>query len=370
MATTPYAVFIGSLQYAYYPIFTLAFIYLLLRSNKDYGPMHKAEMRARQTGAVYQKKTGDEREGPVDDSLKSLNPVPGIRYRWGNAFFPILTVVVVTMAGLYLTGYDAQTWNGPLTFWEKLMTTVGNADSFVSLIWGSTLGLLLAILLSVTSRTLSLRMAIESMMDGFKTMLPAIVILILAWSIAEITKELHTANFLTGLISGNIAPAFIPVLTFVLAALISFSTGSSWSTMAILYPIILPMAWILSQEAGLNPALTMDIIFHATAAVLGGSVLGDHCSPISDTTVLSSLASACNHIDHVSTQLPYAITVGMISLVMAMVMALFDSPWFVNYPLGIALLYFYIRLRGRKVPVTFINAQGEAEIKMDSQSPG
>lgn len=370
IATTPYAIFMGSLKYAFYPILTLAFIYLLLRFNKDFGPMHKAEMRARQSGALYEKKTGDKREGPVDDSLRSLDPVAGIRYRWSNAFFPILTVVVVTMLGLYLTGYDAATWSGDTSFWQKLMATVGNADSFVSLIWGSTMGLLLAILLSITSKTLNMRLAIESMMDGFKTMLPAIVILILAWSIADLTKELHTADFLTQMISGNIPPHFIPVLTFVLAAVISFSTGSSWSTMAILYPIILPMSWILGQEAGLHDAALMEVIYHATAAVLGGSVLGDHCSPISDTTVLSSLASACNHIDHVRTQLPYAITVGLASVISSTMIVLFDIPWYLNYLIGISILFVYVRFRGRKVPVTFINSNGEAEIKTDSQLPG
>ncbi len=370
MDSTPYAIFLGSLKYAFYPILTLIFIYFLLRFNKDYGPMHRAEMRARQSGALYEKKTGNEREGPVDDSLRSLDPVAGIRYRWGNAFFPILTVVSITMLGLYLTGYDAATWSGDASFWQKLMATVGNADSFVALIWGSTMGLLLAILLSVTSKTLSLRLAIESMMDGFKTMLPAIVILILAWSIAELTKELHTADFLTQMISGNIPPHFIPVLTFVLAAVISFSTGSSWSTMAILYPIILPMSWILGREAGLHDAALMEVIYHATAAVLGGSVLGDHCSPISDTTVLSSLASACNHIDHVRTQLPYALTVGLVSVVSSTMIILFDIPWYLNYLLGIGILFAYVRLRGRKVPVTFINSNGEAELKTDNRLPG
>lgn len=145
-------------------------------------------------------------------------------------------------------------------------------------------------------------------------MVTAVLILVLAWSIALITKYMQTADFISGiLLEINITPFLIPSITFILAALVAFSTGSSWGTMAILYPLILPSSWLIAQEYGLGYDQSMAIFYNVVSTVLAGSVLGDHCSPISDTTILSSLASSCNHIEHVRTQLPYALTVGLVA---------------------------------------------------------
>jgi len=145
-------------------------------------------------------------------------------------------------------------------------------------------------------------------------MMPAVIILTLAWSLAITTKELHTADYLSTLLTGSISPYLLSGLVFVLAAFIAFSTGSSWSTMAILYPIAIPTTYAVCTAAGMAEPAMMEILLSVIATVLAASVLGDHCSPISDTTILSSLASDCNHLDHVKTQLPYALTVGGFSL--------------------------------------------------------
>ena len=142
----------------------------------------------------------------------------------------------------------------------------------------------------------------------------------------------------------NIAPQFIPALTFILAALVAFSTGSSWGTMAILYPLILPASWLIAQNYGMEHNGSLDIFHNVVSAVLAGSVLGDHCSPISDTTILSSLASSCNHIDHVRTQLPYALTVGGVAIAVGTIPAAFGiSSWFL-FPAGILVLYLIVRV--------------------------
>ncbi|MCB0266477.1 MAG: Na+/H+ antiporter NhaC family protein, partial [Calditrichaeota bacterium] len=180
----------------------------------------------------------------------------------------------------------------------------------------------------------------------------AVLILVLAWSIALITKYMHTADFISEvMLSVNIAPYFVPSITFVLAALIAFSTGSSWGTMAILYPLILPSSWLISQEWGLEYDASMAIFHNVVSTVLAGSVLGDHCSPISDTTILSSLASSCNHIEHVRTQLPYALTVGFVAIFAGTLPAAYGVPSFVLFPVGIGLLILIVRVFGKRLDV-------------------
>ncbi len=169
-------------------------------------------------------------------------------------------------------------------------------------------------------------------------MMPALIILTLAWALAITTQELHTADYLTSLMSGSISPYMMPAIIFVLSAFIAFSTGSSWSTMAILYPIAIPTTWAVCMTSGLDPQLSLEIMLNVISTVLAASVLGDHCSPISDTTILSSLASDCNHIDHVRTQLPYAITVGVVALLAGTVSTLLGGGWGISFMIGLVCL--------------------------------
>ena len=141
----------------------------------------------------------------------------------------------------------------------------------------------------------------------------------------------------------------VPVLTFVLAALIGFSTGTSWGTMAILYPLILPSSWMLCQEHGLSVEATMPLFYNVVASVLAGAVLGDHCSPISDTTIMSSLASGCNHLQHVSTQMPYALTVGGVALLLGVLPTALGLPSWVAFLVGFLVLGLIVRFFGKKV---------------------
>jgi len=350
-----YSIFFHSLQYAFYPVLTIVFIYLLIRMKRDFGGMYHAEMRSRKSGNLYETHHSQLGDAPVDNSLNALNPMPGISFRWQNAFFPILTVILVTICGLAITGYDASVWHTDQGFFQKISETIGMADSYRALLWASLSGVIVAIILSASSHTLSFRNSIESMIDGFKTMMPAIIILVLAWSLASVTETLHTAEFLTSALSGSVHPLLLPLIIFLLAGIISFSTGSSWSTMAILYPIALPTTWVLSQQTGLSPDTSMHLLYNVTAVVLAGSVFGDHCSPISDTTVMSSLASSCNHIDHVSTQLPYAISVGIISMLVGTLFVYVGLPWYLNYIVAFGMLYLLIRIIGKPVPDYHLN---------------
>jgi len=181
-------------------------------------------------------------------------------------------------------------------------------------------------------------------------MLPAVLILTLAWALALMTQHMHTAEFISQtMLMVNINPYFIPAIAFILGALVSFSTGSSWGTMAILYPLLLPATWLISGDYQMDHDQSMAIFYNVVSAILAGSVFGDHCSPISDTTILSSLASSCNHIEHVRTQLPYALTAGAVALLAGTIPAAFGISSIFLFPLGILLLYLIVRIAGKKV---------------------
>lgn len=367
--TTPYAVFLESLKYSFYPVLTLAFILMLVVMQRDYGPMLKAERRARETGQVKAKQESLEHVEETED----LSPVANAPLRARNAIIPVLTVIVMTIIGLLDTGLsgvlgneDTAWLNGAPTtdgwgavwsameggFFGKLGLVIGAADSYVALLWASIAGVVVAIILTVSQRIMNITQTMSSLTSGLKAMFGAVMILTLAWALAITTEELHTAAFLVDLLGDSLNPYFLPPIVFVLSALISFSTGSSWSTMAILYPIAIPLTWYVAEQAGWDPADAQGLLYNVISIVLAASVLGDHCSPISDTTILSSLASDCNHIDHVSTQLPYALTVGAVSIVLGFVASLLGGGWLLCMALmaiGLAVLYGIVRWRGQVV---------------------
>ncbi len=342
----PYIIFLGSLKYAFYPVFALVFMLILIQRGRDFGPMHKAEVNARKGVIASNSKRIDSSE------LDEFAPQEGAKLNMWNGIIPILIVVLGTMLGLIYTGYmaDPSVWSSEeFPFSRKLSIIIGNSDSYKGLLWASMLGLMAAVLLSVGRKTMSFVDAISASIDGFKTMVPAMVILILAWSLAALTEQMHTADYLTSMVEGRLAVWALPAVTFLLSAVVAFSTGSSWGTMAIIYPIMLPLAWGLSIESGMEAAAAMEIFLNTTSCVLAGAVLGDHCSPISDTTILSSLATRCDHLQHVKTQMPYALTVGLVAVLFTTFSALVSIPWLLNYIIGFGLLYLVISLLGKKV---------------------
>lgn len=341
-----YGVFFNSLAYSFYPFFTLAFILILIWKGSDFGPMLKAEAKARMQAPAEEEAV----EALNEDQLAEITISSDIKPRSFNAVIPVLVIVLGTLSALLYTGWNQSVWDNPdIGFFEKLSDTIGGSDSYLALLWASLGSLFVALVLTLLQRLLNLRQAIDSLTGGFKTMLPAVMILTLAWSVALITQHLHTADFISqSLLDAAVSPYLIPTITFVMAALVSFSTGSSWGTMAILYPLILPSGWLVAENSGLDYETSLAIFHNIAAAVLTGSVLGDHCSPISDTTILSSLASSCPHIEHVRTQLPYALTSGFVAVVIGTLPAAYGiSPW-ILFPVGIAALYLIIHFLGKK----------------------
>jgi Na+/H+ antiporter NhaC len=180
-------------------------------------------------------------------------------------------------------------------------------------------------------------------------MLVAIVILILAWSIASICADLHTSDFMVAALSDHLDPRWLPAIVFFLASVTSFATGTSWGTMGILIPLAVPTAFGMAQAAGLSPGHEQAILLGSVSSVLAGAIFGDHCSPISDTTVLSSMASGCDHVDHVRTQLPYARVVGVAAILLGYLPGGFGLSPFVGLALGGVTLFALLRAVGKPI---------------------
>ena len=203
-----------------------------------------------------------------------------------------------------------------------------------------------AAVLALSRRQLGLMDTMGAFVGGIRSMMAAMIILVLAWSIGEVCTETGTADYLVHHLSGVLTPVYLPLLVFLLAMGISFSTGTSWGTMSILTPIVIPLVYGTALSAGMDAGAAEPVLLSSIAAILSGAVFGDHCSPISDTTIMSSMASGADHVDHVRTQLPYALTVGAVAMIAGYLL----SAWGVPVPLcllaGALALYGIIRVAG------------------------
>ncbi len=336
-----YDVFLQTIPYRFYPIGALVFVFLTSYFGRDFGPMYKAENRARTKGELYAVNSVIEESDDLKDKFEISNA------KWWNGIIPILTLIFGTIIGLILTGINALELQGITDY--GIRQIISEADSFSSLLWASFGATVIAVIMSVSQKILSLTKAVTAMSKGLQSMLFACVILVLAWSISLVTNELKTADYLISILSDAIDPRFLPVLVFLVCSLISFSTGTSWGTMAIVMPIVIPLSAKISANFGLEAATTNLILVGVVSSVLAGSVFGDHCSPIADTTILSSIASRCNHIDHVKTQLPYALTVGIVSMLLGDLSTAFGLNPFIAIALIAASLIGILFLFGKPV---------------------
>jgi Na+/H+ antiporter NhaC len=293
-----YLTFIETIPYRFYPVLMLLFVAWTALRGRDFGPMLHAERRAFERGLL-----GRPGAQPASDFHEEAVP-DDRRGRAIDALIPVVVVVLVATLGIYVDGREKALAAG---LEPSLRAIVGEASSSSALLWGTGAGCLSALVLAVSNGALSFGKAIEAWVSGMRSMLLAVTILVLAWALGGVCRELDTAGFLIRAVGGSIAAAWIPGTVFVTAALVSFATGTSWGTMAILFPLVVPLA---HQIAPGNETILLGTV----SSVLAGSVWGDHCSPISDTTVLSSMAASCDHGDHVRTQLPYALFVGAVSL--------------------------------------------------------
>ncbi|MEX0608562.1 MAG: Na+/H+ antiporter NhaC family protein [Balneolaceae bacterium] len=328
-----YSVFINSLPYNFYAFFTILFVILIAWSGRDFGPMLKARItlyKAKHNPKLdkynlYKEKIEE------DEETKSES-------HWANAGIPIIVLVIGTIAGLFVTGEG-----------DNVQEIIETANSYNALLWGSLASVVVAIGMTLSQKLLNVEKTLEGMMSGMHVMFDGVLILVLAWALSDVTVALGTADYLVSVFGEALNPYWMPAIILVLSALTAFATGSSWGTMGILMPLVVPLGWQIGNATGLPVDVTLEVIYASVSAVLAGSVWGDHCSPISDTTILSSIATQCDHVEHVNTQLPYAMIVGAISiLAMISVLVLNISVW-VIYPAGIAMIVAIIYKFG-KIP--------------------
>ena len=331
-----YALFLNSIAYSFYPFLALGLVFLIVFTGKDFGPMYRAEVRARTTGKVVEERDGVSTSANMDEFQER----EGIPCRALNGIVPILTLVAGVLGGMVISGEG-----------DNLQDIIGSADAYVVLIWASLLSCLVAIGLTMGQRLLSLEEIVEAWTVGAKFMINGIILLVLAWAIADITKVLHTAPFLISVLGDSLSPYSLPGLVFLLAAASAFAAGSSWGVMAILMPLVIPLCWAILQANGIADAGHMHILYACIACVLTGAVWADHCSPISDTTVLSCLATGCDLMDHVTTQIPYALLGGLTALLICVIPTGYGLPWWLMLPLGFVVMVTVHRFIARPVDV-------------------
>ena len=341
-----FGVFLQTIPYRFYNILILAFIVITTITLREFGPMRKAEIAARKS-----KDLAGEEVVATSSHMDELEPKEGVKLSIWNAIVPIGALIISSVVAFYYSGYStimagddtaiqAIITNSPLSF-KAILETFAASDASVALFQSALFASIVAIIMSVCKKIFTISEAIEAWVDGMKGLIITGVILILAWSLGSVIKELGTAQYLVEALNGAIPAFLLPSLIFGLGAVISFSTGTAYGTMSILMPLAIPLAYKINPE--------MSFVIVSTSAVLTGAIFGDHCSPISDTTILSSMGAGCNHIDHVKTQMWYALFVAAITILFGYIPAGFGLPIYIVLPMSFVALFIGIMLFGKKV---------------------
>ncbi len=307
----PFATMIRSIGYNFYPILALLLVLVVIITNWNFGPMKQAERRTLDTGKVL----WDNAQPVVDEELTEIDTKPGVTPRAYNMVLPIVTMVVLMPVMLAYTGWESATEAAPQTTGlSKVLLAIGQGSGSTAVLIAVIGSILISMIFYKAQRILGIREMVDLTLKGIAGLIPLAILILLAFALGALCRQLETGPYVASIAKEWISPALVPMLTFFISCFIAFSTGTSWGTFAIMIPISVPLA----QEMGSDVYMTI-------AAALGGGVFGDHCSPISDTTILSSMASATDHIDHVKTQLPYALLAGggaaLLYLVMGMAAA-------------------------------------------------
>ena len=321
--------FCRAIPYNFYSIFTLVFIITLSILNFDFGKMKEFEIKAETTGDLSSLTLSDEEER----TLRVDGPEQPPKGKLIDLLIPILLLIAFCVWGLLHVGYQAI---GEGSFIEAFSST----DAYVGLPWGSLIALIVIIIYLVLRKVVTFEEAMECVPKGFIAMVPAITILTLATSLKSMTNALDASGFVGAAMANAQGLQWaLPAIVFVVACLVSFATGTSWGTFGILIPIV----------SAIFPE-TSSLFFVGISSCLAGAVCGDHCSPISDTTIMSSAGAHCNHIDHVSTQLPYAISVAVIAFISYILAGIFNMAgitW-VSIPIGIVLTIAFLVVMKKK----------------------
>ena len=310
------SLFISAIPFNFYALLTIVMIIFLAVARLDYGPMKRHEINA-ENGDIFTTKMQEAAEEmTVNEKGKVCDLV-----------IPVAVLIVACVFGMIYSGgfFDPSASDEYLNF----ITAFSASDASVGLVFGSFIALIFSVIYFLARRVISFKQIMECVPEGFKAMVPAIMILVSAWTLKSMTDSLGAKIFISQLVEGNAGAlmSFLPAIIFLIAVGLSFSTGTSWGTFGILIPIVLS---VFGATSG-------NITIVAISACMAGAVCGDHCSPISDTTIMASAGAQCDHINHVSTQLPYALTVAAVSFV-SYIIAGFIPNWFISLPIAIVLM--------------------------------
>lgn len=349
MDVNPYNIFISTIPFRFYNILMLLFIVFTAVLMKEFGPMLKAERRARRgEGLGLTHSTAGE-----SDELSILKPKEGIKLSIWNAIIPIGTLIAASLLGFYYNGYleiisgeDAALIsiikNSPISF-SAIRETFGASDASVVLFQAAFFASIVALLMGVKQRIFKITEGIGTWVEGMKSLVITGVILLLAWSLSDVISDLGTAKFIVSKIGDSVPQFLLPSIIFILGSIISFATGTSYGTMGILMPLAIPLANSVSSDPS--------YILISVGAVLTGAIFGDHCCPISDTTILSSMGADCDHIEHTKTQLPYALSIGLITILFGYIPAALGFPIFIILPVAVLVTFLMIYFVGKPVEI-------------------
>ena len=327
-----FQIFLRAIPFNYYAILTLVFIIVMTCLNIDYGPMRTHELNAAK-GDLY---TTPER--PFENAAEmKFNPDGKVI----DLVIPVIILIIGCVSSMIYVGFQ----NGG----HDLITAFANTSAFDALPLGSLIALIINMIYFMVRRSMTFTELMDCLPEGFKQMVPAILILCLAWTIGDVTKGLGAPEFVAGIVknlSGSLY-ALLPAVVFIIAAFLGFATGTSWGTFSILLPIVIPVF------SGGTPAVDLtvgdlnnNLLMISIAATLGGAVMGDHCSPISDTTIMASSGAQCYHLNHVATQLPYAVTVAVVAFVNYIITAFIQVP-FICLPIAIVSMVVVMLVIGK-----------------------
>ncbi len=312
--------FVRAIPYNFYALLTVVMMITLTLSKFDYGPMKEAEHLTKHEGIKPAKNWASSITGAEDQP----EPPVSLKGKVSHLVFPIVALIVCCVIGMIYTGGF---FSG-----ENFIDAFSNSDASVGLVFGSFVALVLTVIFYLATRVLSFTECMNAIPEGFKSMVPAILVLTFAWTLKAMTDSLGAKDFVAGLVaqfaSSNEIMSLLPAVVFLVAVFLAFATGTSWGTFGILIPIVVSV---------FNANLSSELMIISISACMAGAVCGDHCSPISDTTIMASAGAQCDHIKHVSTQLPYAITAAAISFVTYLIAGVLRT-WYASLAIGILLM--------------------------------
>ncbi|QDU36685.1 Malate-2H(+)/Na(+)-lactate antiporter [Maioricimonas rarisocia] len=344
-----YSLFLATIPFRFYPIYLLAFGLVIAWTGRDFAAMRTAEQQAQITPPP-------DVASPTSADAQGTASV-GPPTRLANALIPLGVLILLLVFMMTWTGWTGLSPGSSRGALATVRDIVSNADSNRSLLLSAFVASMVAIATAVWLGSLSLNDAVNAWVDGGKSMLLGVIVLVLAWSVSTIcdADHLNTAGVLVEWTAGLLTPRWMPVIAFLLSAVVSFATGSSWATMGLLIPLVTPLTFGLLRAAAEQNGAPVDVshplLLGAIGSVLAGSIFGDHCSPISDTTVLSSVACDCDHLAHVRTQLPYAMFVGTVAILLGCLPIGFGWSWWLLLPAGLVSVVLGVRWLGKPLDV-------------------